>query len=246
MKVQKKSKKKKERMYRGVKTWNPFLGCNYECSYCKPSFQRVVANFTKLRGSDCDGCLNYKPHEHPERLNKIPSAKTIFVCGNGDISFARPVFVKEIISKIKIHLERCPYKQFYFQTRNPKCLEQYLDEFPKDNTILVTSLETNRDEGYQEVSKAPLPSQRYMEFKNLKWHRKIVTIEPIMDFDFDIFLEWILSIKPETVWIGFNSRPKSVQLNEPPLGKTLEFIDILRQNGLVVEEKEMRNVEIDF
>jgi hypothetical protein len=227
-------------MYKGVKTWNPFLGCHYECNYCKPSFQRIISNFTKLRGSDCSGCLNYTPHEHPERLKKIPSAQTIFVCGNGDIVFARPEFVKRIIAQIKRHLERCPYKQFYFQTRKPKCLEQYLDDFPKDNVILITTLETNRDEGYNKVSNAPLLSKRYTEFKNLQWERKVVTIEPIMDFDIDIFLDWIISINPETVWIGYNSRPKSVQLDEPPIEKTKKIIDEIRKNNIVVKEKEMR------
>jgi hypothetical protein len=231
---------RKTRMYSDVKTWNPFLGCHYECVYCKPSFQRVIANFTKLRGSDCSGCLNYTPHEHPERLKKIPSAQTVFVFGNGDIAFARPEFVRKAIDQIKKHLERCPHKQFYFQTRQPKCLEQYLGDFPKSNVILITTLETNRDEGYNKVSKAPLPSKRYEEFKNLAWDRKTVTIEPLMDFDPDIFLDWILNINPETVWIGYNSRPKSVQLNEPSLEKTKEFIDALRENNIAVKEKEMR------
>ena len=61
-----------------------------------------------------------------------------------------------------------------------------------------------------------------------------------MDFDPDFFLDWILNINPETVWIGYNSRPKSVQLNEPSLEKTKAFIEALRKNNIVVKEKEMR------
>lgn len=228
-------------MYKDVKTWNPFLGGNYNCIYCKPSFQRIVANFSKMRRSSCQGCLHYEPHEHPERLNRIPSAKTVFVCGNGDISFARPEYVKEIIAQIEEHLEKCPQKQFYFQTKNPKCLEQYINLLPPNNIILITTLETNRDEGYGQVSNAPLPSERLRAFKNLGWDRKIVTIEPIIDFDYDIFLKWIISIKPMAIWIGYNSRPKQVHLIEPTLAKTREFINELRRSGIVVNEKEMRD-----
>jgi len=27
-------------MYPDTKTWNPFVGCNYDCVYCEKSFKR--------------------------------------------------------------------------------------------------------------------------------------------------------------------------------------------------------------
>jgi hypothetical protein len=75
-----------------------------------------------------------------------------------------------------------PDRLFYWQTKNPACLSQYVDFFP-ENTVLLTTIETNRDAGYREISKAPLPTQRYEDFLNVKWPRKIITIEPILDFD---------------------------------------------------------------
>ena len=45
--------------------------------------------------------------------------------------------------------------------------------------------------------------------------RKAVTIEPVLDFDWATFVKWIRSIDPECVWLGFNSKPKSVSLPEP-------------------------------
>lgn len=236
---------KQSRMYPDVKTWNPFLGCEYDCIYCKPSFQKVVASFTRMRGSSCRGCLEYAPHEHPERLEKIPSAETVFVCGNGDISFSRPEYVSEIITRVGKHIERCPRKQFYFQTKDPRCLNQYLDVFPKNNVILLTTLETNRDEGYHEISKAPVPSKRYEAFKDIEWPRKMITIEPIMSFDIEVFLEWVKAVQPECVWIGYNSRPNQVRLNEPSFEKTKLFVQELRRYGITVKEKEMRMVEED-
>ncbi len=203
---------KKNRMYAGAKTWNPFKGCRFDCSYCVPSFQRQAKRQKRL----CKKCYNYEPHEHSERLTKIPSAGIVFVAGNGDINFARPNFVREIIEAIKEHNVRVPNKVYYFQSKNPKCLKQYLKDFP-ENAIVLTTLETNRDNGYKEVSRAPKPRKRYKDFKNLKWTRKVVTIEPVMDFDEEVFLEWIREIDPEFVWLGFNSRPKARALERSDL-----------------------------
>ncbi|OGS23262.1 MAG: hypothetical protein A2252_09260 [Elusimicrobia bacterium RIFOXYA2_FULL_39_19] len=223
-------------MYGNTKTWNPFKGCEFSCIYCKPSFQGQA----KRQKHNCLDCYAFKPHEHKIEDRAMPSSPTVFFCGNADISFARPDFIRLAIARVKDHLKRCPYKQFYFQSKNPKCFEQYLGDFPKGNSILLTTLETNRDEGYNLVSQSPVPSQRYEAFKAIDWPRKIVTIEPIMDFDHDIFLEWITSIKPEAVWIGYNSHPDKVQLPEPSLEKTQKFIAALKSAGIEVKEKDIR------
>jgi len=230
----------KTRMYAGTKTWNPYKGCRFDCIYCKPSFQ----NQAKRQKQLCDKCYRYEPHEHPERLHKIPNAEIIFVAGNGDISFANPKFIFKIIDSIKEHNKRNPDKTYYFQSKNPSCLKQYLGDFP-ENVILVTTLETNRDSGYQLVSKAPKPSARYKDFARLDWQRKVVTIEPVMDFDEPIFLEWIKEINPEYIWFGFNSRPKQVQLPEPSMEKAQSFINSLSASGIEVRGKELRGLTID-
>ena len=87
------------RMYDEVKTWNPFKGCLFDCLYCRPSFQLQA----KRQKHNCQECYEYKPHEHEERLNKIPNAKIIFVAGNGDICFCDPVYTHRIIDAIKKH-----------------------------------------------------------------------------------------------------------------------------------------------
>jgi len=229
----------KNNMYKDVKTWNPQVGCKFDCTYCKPSFQRIVKWSAGMR-DNCSGCKGFRPHQHEERMDRIPGAGTVFVCGNGDISFAKPVYVRKIISAIQERITKHPDQQFYFQSKNPKCFEQYLCDFPKDNTILLTTLETNRDEGYNQISKAPVPSKRYADFKAVAWHRKIVTIEPILDFDQDVFLRWIQDIGPEAVYIGYNSRPEAVQLPEPDQEKVDRFIAALKDKNITVKEKTMR------
>jgi hypothetical protein len=103
-------------------------------------------------------------------LDKIPSASIIFVAGNGDLSFCPPSFTRKIIAAIKEHKSR-QRRTFYLQSKRPAYFRQFLRSLP-DNVILLTTLETNRDAGYRAISKAPLPSQRYRQFKSLDYGRK--------------------------------------------------------------------------
>jgi hypothetical protein len=226
-------------MYKDVKTWNPYVGCKYNCVYCKPSFQRMVRRVFECQGKKCTGCRDFLPHEHPDRLSRgIPAGKVIWPCAHGDITFARPEFIEQVIKKT----EEYPMREFYWQSKNPTCFNQYLKMFPMPDTILLTTLETNRDEGYENISKAPMPSIRYKDFRDLQWPRQIVTIEPILDFDPEILLQWLTEIAPESIWIGYNSKPSSVRLPEPEPSKTIDFIEMLRKSGFVVREKTMRPI----
>jgi hypothetical protein len=222
-------------MYEDVQTWSPFVGCRFDCGYCEPSFKRMVRRVFYCQGKKCWGCRDFSPHEHPDRLKSIPSGHLIWPCAHGDISFANPVFVRQIIAITRHH----PHREFQWQTKDPACFQQYLGDFPR-NTTLLTTLETNRDDGYRAISKAPLPSKRACDFQSLKWLRKILTIEPIIDFDPEEFLRIIMEINPEAVYIGYNSKPKAFGLREPSLLKTQAFIENLTQSGIEVREKLMR------
>lgn len=222
-------------MYDGAKTWNCFVGCKFDCTYCRPSFQAQA----KRQKHNCLNCYAYEPHVHPERLNKIPKADIIFACASGDISFCPRSWLKEILFKVAWADDRT----FYLQTKDPDCLA---DVVLPDNVIVVTTLETNIDQGYREyVSKtAPLPSKRRMDFENLTHPRKVVTIEPIMEFDEEFFQYGIRLLHPEYVWIGFNSRPKQVQLPEPSEDKVQRLVNALVKAGIKVKGKTLRGVTI--
>lgn len=238
----------KNRMYKNTKTWNPFKGCRFDCVYCEPSFKRQA----KRQMHNCTDCYNYVPHYHPERLkpSKIPSLQTIFVCGNSDISFCRKQYMFQIIEVIKRRnkLESIkrrkkwrPEKTYYFQSKRPDYFEPFLSDLP-NNAIILTTLETNRDKGYRQISKAPVPTVRYKQFLSLDYPRKVVTIEPVMDFDLDVFVDWIKSIDPEYVWLGYNSKPKQIQLTEPDEEKMFRFIIELKKNKIHIKGKELRNL----
>ena len=226
-------------MYDNTKTWNPFKGCPFGCTYCGPSFRKQA----KRHKRRCMKCYDFVPHYHPERLKKVPSAEIVFVCGNGDICFCKPSFTRQIIARIVEHNVRCPRKTYYFQSKQPAYFEQFLGVFPK-NVVLVTTLETNRDAGYDKISKAPRPSVRYSQFLALDYPRKVVTIEPVMDFDLDMFSRWIIDIRPEYVWLGFNSKPKQVVLPEPTDEQLLALSRALKEAGIPVKGKDLRGLEI--
>lgn len=52
---------------------------------------------------------------------------------------------------------------------------------------------------------------------------KLVSIEPIMDFDLDIFTQWIRDTGPSLVHIGYDNYNNG--LPEPSLAKTKDLIE---------------------
>jgi len=202
---------KKGNMYLdSKKQWNVIVGCEYQCKYCVNSFQRQM----KRQKHNCIKCYNYEPHFHPERLKQsLPRTygdEFIWVGSSGDISFAK----REWMIKILDRTREMPNRTFFFQTKNPECFFDY--DFP-DNVMLGITLESNRY--YPSISKAPEPKKRYEDFKSISNRiRKVITIEPILHFDIWILLEWIEDIKPERVYIGYDT--KKSNLPEPRLYKT--------------------------
>jgi hypothetical protein len=223
-------------VYKDTKSWNPFVGCEFGCVYCKPSFQKLIAWLGRMH--HCEACQSYSPHEHPERLGRIPKDRAIFVCEDGDVSFADFTFMKEIFQQMKLNNSKD--RVWFLQSKNPQCFEKYI-EFLPDNTYLATTLETNRDVGYRQISQAPKPSERYEAFLHMNWNKKIVTVEPILDFDQDIFTRQIVSLRPRAVFIGYNSRPERVKLPEPDRRKTWKLIHGLQAKGVRVLKKEIRD-----
>lgn len=61
-------------------------------------------------------------------------------------------------------------------------------------------METNRDQGYERISKAPPPTERFRQFLALDYPRKVVTIEPVMDLDLDTFAGWVFDFGDHNVF----------------------------------------------
>ncbi|MFH1833914.1 MAG: hypothetical protein ABH877_02725 [bacterium] len=229
-------------MYDNTKTWSPFVGCRFACTYCVPSFQRQA----KRQRGNCEDCYAFGPHEHPERLPRIPSAEIVFCCASGDISFATTRYRIQIAKAIHGHAARRrkrmePPRTYYLQSKRPSALEDMLPYLPPE-AVLVTTLESNRGEGYPLISCAPALWERFCTFSELKWPRKVVTVEPVLDFDVEVFPDRLINIKPEYIWLGFNSHPKQVALPEPSEEKIGLLVGRLRSAGIPVRGKDLRGL----
>ncbi len=207
-------------------------GCKFDCRYCRPSFQAK----SKRQKHRFEKCYSFVPHEHPERLTaslpRTNEGEFIAVCLSGDISFCTKDYLKQIVARIKEY----PGRTFLVQSKNPATFAR-IPAWPS-NVMLGITLETDRDDGYGQISKAPVPSQRFKDFLGIKDARKTVTIEPVMEFDLDRLFGWIQELKPEVVWIGYDSKRSS--LSEPPLEKVQAMISRLERTGIEVRLKTIR------
>ena len=208
-------------MYRqSIESWNPFVGCGHDCLYCASTFKRQM----KRRKRQCMDCYNFKPHFHPERLGRsLPRTEGdnfIFCSDMGDVAFCKPEWMQRILERIR----QLPDRAFLIQSKNPSVFNNY--RFP-GNVLLGTTLETNRDDLYRGISKAPLPSQRFEAMLKLQHSRKIVTIEPVLDFDVEIMVRWVREIRPEVCYMGYDSKKNC--LPEPELSKVKILMKKLKE-----------------
>lgn len=206
--------KQKGNMYGFVThTWNVIKGkCIHDCSYC------YMKRFPQKD-------LWFDESELKTDLGK---GNFIFVGSSTDM-FAENV-PSTWINKVLEHCKKYPENTYLFQSKNPDNFFNF--EFP-EKTILGTTMETN----WNLVGcKAPSPRDRAEAMAQLEDYEKMVTIEPIVDFDLDYFVDLIKMAKPKWVNIGADSN-KKLTLNEPSALKVKALINRLK------EFTEVRNKE---
>jgi DNA repair photolyase len=148
----------------------------------------------------------------------LGKGNVIFVGSSTDM-FADAV-PTEWISRV---LSLCNFRignTYLFQTKNPHRFLEFLDKFPP-NTILGTTIETN----YEYLSsRAPSAMDRMLVFTSdyLKNFPKMVSIEPVMDFDLPVLSSWMYRIRPKFISIGADSKDSG--LSEPDAEKLKLFI----------------------
>ena len=233
--------KNKTNMYaQNVDFPDVFKGCRNGCGYCVKSFQQQA----KRQKQNCMKCYTFEPHNHFERMKgRTPVTRGeqfIFFPKGGDPCYATAVEFKQMLTFIRAN----PQSRFLIQTKRPKFL---LKHCPLPANVLVgitlESTESNYitpvDANYKQISPRSTPLLERAEiFATVPHAHKSVTIEPILQFNLKKMLEVMHAIKPEVVYVGYDT--KKCKLPEPTLAETTELINALKQEGFHVRLKQIR------
>lgn len=242
----------RSRMFDKVsKTWNPITGCLHYCKYCwARNFAETRLKFTEKYKK------GFVPQIHEKEFKRGFNGGFVFVSDMGDL-FGSWV-PRSWILKVIEHIKKYPKTTFLFLTKNPKRYHEFVDVLP-NNVVLGATIETNKDDLYlsHRISRAPLPSERFEAMRTLEWPYKLVSVEPILDFDLEEFTTWIKEIGPLITYIGYDNYGH--RLPEPSLSKTkalmqnlAKFTEVrpktLRERALTLNmnEKEFKEVLEEF
>jgi len=200
-------------------TWNAIKGkCPHDCSYCyMKQFKQSELHF-----------------DEKELKVDLGEGNFIFVGSSCDM-WATQIPIGWIVKTLN-HCRDFDNK-YLFQSKNPSNFDGF--NFPK-NTILGTTIETNRVYPHQ-MDKTPSPHDRanaMMELSSL--YKTIVTIEPIMDFDLGALENLIHICKPE--WVNIGADSKGHNLPEPSPEKVKELIQELSKFTKVIPKKNLKRI----
>jgi DNA repair photolyase len=186
--------------------------CPHKCSYCYvEDMKRFPVNKERYSG---------QPRLIESELKKKLQKNKVYFIGTCIDMFAEDI-PDSIITKA---IDYClPYKNtFLFQSKNP--IRFYEFWFP-DNTILGTTIESNRN---YEISKAPAIGERIEAMQNIPaTYEKMITLEPLLDFDVDELIGLIAKACPN--WVNIGADSKRHNLPEPSWSKVETLIHELEQ-----------------
>ena len=210
-----------------MKTWNIFSGCKFDCKYCWAKSLITTRMKDTAKYKDC----LFNPTFHEDTLKKTFNSfkpdEFVFVAPMGDIAFCPIGSMFAIFAVVK----GFPQTKFLFCTKNPSIY----DKFPVlDNIYYGCTIETNRST--TDYSKAPITIARQIDMTKLKKHNKFISIEPVMDFDLNIFKTWIAEINPKIVEIGADNYGHN--LPEPSGEKVESLISFMETIGITVVRKQ--------
>jgi DNA repair photolyase len=210
-------------------THNIVVGCKHDCVYC---WAKALAE-GKLKRFYGD----FSPRFLEKRCATLrpKQGECVFLSDMGDLwgEWVPENWIRIILQLVRMNGQA----DFLFMTKNP---ERYLDALHAipNNTILGCTVETNLDELTARVSKAPVPSERFASMRSIQGYRTMLSLEPIMKFEPEGFLNDILDIKPSCIAVGYDNYDN--HLPEPPLNEVKELIANLRAHEITVYEKTIR------
>jgi len=197
--------KQKGNMYGFVThTWNPIKGkCSHDCSYC---YMKVFPQ-GKLRLDEKDLKID------------LGENNFIFVGSSTDM-FADNVpeeWIKRVLWQCSLFSNK-----YLFQSKNPKRMFEFEKDLPKSG-VVATTIESDCNYKY---SNAPFMEERAYWLKEIK-RTRMITIEPIMDFNLKVLPLLIFKTKPK--WVNIGADSKGHNLPEPSWEKVQELIKELEK-----------------
>ena len=197
-----------------TKTWNPVGGeCQIKCEYCWT--RKLIAKF-KMEKYVGEARI------FPSELKRsFLESDFVFVSDMRDLF--EPNVPSKMIHQVLDYIEKSP-ATFLLLTKNPR---RYLEfKIPK-NCVCGATIET--DLGHRD--------DRFISMRQLDFPRKMVAIEPIMEFT-PSFQEQLFSLHPEFVAVGYDNYGNG--LEEPELEDTMALIHGFENRGVKVFRKTLR------
>jgi protein gp37 len=213
----------KGNMYKFIThVWNPVRGkCPYSCSYC---YVGRWGGTPKPLGID-----------RRDLITPLGGGRFIFICSGCDLF--HPDVPGEWIADVRSQTLQYPDSKYLWHTKNPQRLVELIEPGPAD--VACVTIESNISRPC--ISTAPPPFERAIYLQ--KWEgRRMITVEPVMDFDTGEFADMILSCKPEQVNIGGDSGRNG--LPEPLPWKIKELIAALEKHTAVHRKKNLNRLVV--
>jgi DNA repair photolyase len=192
-----------------TKKFNPVRGkCSHGCAYC---YMKRWPNLQPI-------------HLDEKELNRnLGEGEFYFVCSGCDL-FANDVKL-EWIDQTLAAIKKYPLNKYLIQTKAPVRMSLFIDRIPT-SAILGTTLETNRPELFR-FSGGDWFSDRSRIMNYLSEQFPVmITIEPIMDFDLELFVELIQYANP--IWVNIGADSGRNGLPEPSAEKIGQLIERLK------------------
>lgn len=213
-----KVKKSHGNMYEWVThMWSPSVGCPHQCIYCYITAHKALPETITM--------------ELP--FPQLGTGRTIFVGFECDL-FAEGVS-SEDISSVLTHC-RSFDNNYVFQSKNPARIVDFISELPA-NSLIGTTIETNRGGLISAISKAPSPWKRAYGLQAVKKRgfKTFVTVEPILDCDPFLLRNMIVTCDPEFVNIGADSKDRA--LKEPSKEAVMSLIELIQDEKIEIRNK---------
>jgi len=209
-------------------TWNTVKGeCFHNCSYC----------YMKRWGKQ------KPPHFDAKELKTDLGVDNFIFVGSGIDMFAQNIPEKWIIDTLD-YLGRFTNNKYLFQTKNPERFKYFIDHkvIRYQKVVLCTTLES--DSYYPEImNQSPTPMERSIAMNELSGIiDTYVTIEPIIEFHLEHFVNMIRRCNPIQVNIGCDSGRND--LPEPSKEKVLQLIEELQKFTTIHNKSNLKRLLI--